>query len=57
MTKIFNLQSGPGYTDRVAFYVQDGTRLIPEDVVPEAEICYDCTPQYSYQVLTVESPC
>ena len=57
VTKVFNLQSGPGYNDRVAFYVQDGTTLIPKDMVPKAAICYDCTPQTSYQVLTVETPC
>ena len=57
VTKVFNLQSGPGYMDRVAFFVPRETGLIPEDMVPKAAICYDCTPQSTYQVLTVESAC
>ena len=57
VTKVFNLQSGVGNQDRVAFYVPGETGLTPEDMVPKAAICYSCLPQASYQVLAYESAC
>ena len=34
--------------DRVAFYVPGEAGLEPDDMVPKAAICYDCTAQSSY---------